>query len=1053
MSDATGFDYVIVGAGAAGCVIAYRLISGLDCRVLLLEAGGPDDVAAIHRADLPSMFSLWGSDVDWKYVTEPQERLDHRGISIAQGKTLGGSSSINAMMYIRGNRRDYDHWNQLGNEGWDYESVLPYFRRSEDYEGGASQYRGAGGPLRVIQYAHPSPASQAFVAAAKELGFAGDDWDCNGAQQENGAFFYQSTRSSGDRRCSTADAYLRPILNHPRLSVETDALTTRVLLSRGRATGVEYVKGGNVRRVRADAEVILCCGSFASPKLLMLSGIGPAAQLRARGIDVVVDLPGVGQNLQDHLLLGVGYQCLQPQPQPALLTEAGLFVHTRDGLAAASPELQFFFGPVQFVEPEYRTDGPGFTFAPLNVQPQSRGSVELRSNDPRDLAVVRPNYLQCQTDTDVLVKGIELARRLAHTRAFDGLRGKELAPGEGVTARSDLEAYIRKVASTVWHPVGSCKMGRDLLAVVNPRLQAYGVDGLRVADASIMPRITSGNTNAPTIMIAEKAADMIIADRPTNTGTSAGATRSGTMASEFDYIIVGSGAAGSTLAYRLSEMSDVAVLVLEAGGTNLPEAVEVPYRWNELLLTDLDYAYTSVPQPGLNGRQIYCAAGKAMGGTSILYHMMHVRGRTEDFANWVYNGCAGWTYEQVLPYYRKLENQVDDTNPTAGKGGPINVINASETGNPVSATFLDACVELGYPLIKDFNAERFGASWHHVDMKDGKRGGVLTSYLLPALTRPNVTLSANTQAARLVLEGGRCVGVEILQNGQRRTVRATREVILCCGAIESPKLLLLSGIGDPAQLREFGIPTTVELPGVGLNFQDHPLIIGPVGRMSRPGPDPRGNMTEVGLFWRSEPTMPVPDLEICLVHRAPFGEAFFTNVVRRMQTGQPITPVAQLVDPHLILSLPGLIRPLSRGWVRLRSSDPTVPPEVNPNYGSERTDIERIVMMVKIARDIYRTKAFTTWGLQEVSPGPAVATDVLLRDWVVNNIGSYYHFAGSCKMGVDELAVVDLQLRVHGVAGLRVVDGSVMPTVPSANPHTTVVMIAERAADFIKAGR
>lgn len=518
----------------------------------------------------------------------------------------------------------------------------------------------------------------------------------------------------------------------------------------------------------------------------------------------------------------------------------------------------------------------------------------------------------------------------------------------------------------------------------------------------------------------------------------------------FDFIIVGSGAAGSTLAYRLGELPDARILVLEVGGDDLPKAVEVPYRWNELLLTELDWAYNSVPQPGLSDRQVYSAAGRATGGGSVVYHMMHVRARPADLDNWAYNGCPGWSFQDSLPFYQKLENQLDDTNPTAGKDGPVTVVNAKDTGNPASQAFIDACVELGYPLVDDFNASHFGVGWHHVDIKDGKRGGVLTSYLRPAVSRGNVMLKTGALATRLMLENNRCVGVEYVADGQRHTARADREVIVCCGAIESPKLLMLSGIGNPAQLSQLGIPVTMDLPGVGENFHDHPLVIGPVGKMAEPGADPRGNMTEVGLFWGSTPGMLVPDLEICLVHRAPFGEAFFTNVVRRLQTGEPIQPVQQLVDPTLILSLPGLVAPRSRGWVRLRSSDPTVSPNISANYGAEPTDIDRIVTMVKIARDIYGTKAFAELGLQELSPGPTV-DDAQLREWVINNTGSYYHFVGSCKMGVDRLAVVDPQLKVYGVDGLRVVDGSVMPTIPSANTHTTIVMIGERAAEFIKA--
>ncbi len=522
------------------------------------------------------------------------------------------------------------------------------------------------------------------------------------------------------------------------------------------------------------------------------------------------------------------------------------------------------------------------------------------------------------------------------------------------------------------------------------------------------------------------------------------------MTNAYDFVIVGSGAGGSTLAYRLSELSNATVLILEAGEGTLPEAASVPWRWNELLLTSLDWAYNSSPQPGLNNRQVYSAAGKCVGGGSSVYHMMHMRAKQADLDNWAYNGCSGWSFAEALPYFQKLENQLDDTNPTAGRGGPITVANAKNTGNPVSQTFIDACVELGYPYVEDFNASPFGAGWHHVNMKDGKRGGVFTSYLQPALRRGNVTLKTGALAAKLVLDNNRCIGVEYIADGQRSIAYARSEVIVCAGAIESPKLLMLSGIGNPEYLKQLNIPVNVALPGVGENFHDHPLVIGPIGRMNQAGPEPRGNMTEVALCWKSEPSMLTPDLEICLVHRAPFGEAFFANVVKRLQTGQPIQPVQELVDPHVILALPGLMRPLSRGWVRLRSNDPTIAPDISANYGAEPADIDRIVTMMKIARDIYHSHAFAEWGLQELAPGSAVTTDAQLREWVINNVGSYYHFVGSCKMGVDHMAVVDPCLKVYGVDGLRIADGSVIPSIPSANTHTTIAMIGERAADFIK---
>lgn len=509
---ADNFDYIIVGGGAAGCVIARRLLDGSDATVLLLEAGGTDDRPDVRATDIPSMVSLWGSpDTAWQYRTVPQAGCGGREIPVPQGRLIGGGSSVNAMLYVRGNRRDYDHWNHLGNEGWSYEDLLPRFKRAENYPGGDPRYRGTGGPLQIARYDHPAEISVAFTQAAKELGFTADGSDYNGSQQENAGFFYQSVRTADNQRCAVGSAYLGPVLGHQRLTVRTGVQAIRLLLRDARATGVEYLEDGQPRQATATTEVVVSCGAFGSPKLLMLSGIGRADQLRSIGITPVVDLPGVGRNLQDHVLFGVGWECQVAQSPPQLLAEAGLFARSRPGLAAASPDLQFFVGPVQFFDDQYKTDGPGFTFAPILVQPFSRGFVELRSPDPLELPVIDPCYLQESADVAALITGIEMARELAHGSPFTGLRGRELAPGGAVTGRAGLSDYVRKSASTVWHPAGTCRMGHDQDAVVDPFLRVHGVDGLRVADASVMPVITSGNTEAPVVAVAETAADLLVA--------------------------------------------------------------------------------------------------------------------------------------------------------------------------------------------------------------------------------------------------------------------------------------------------------------------------------------------------------------------------------------------------------------------------------------------------------------------------------------------------------------------------------------------------------------
>ncbi len=527
------YDYIIVGAGSAGCVLANRLSADPSVRVCLIEAG-PRDTSPMIHLPMGMLGLMRHRKLNWCYETAPEQQLGGRSIYTPRGKTLGGCSSVNAMCHTRGHRWDYDHWKSLGNDGWGYDDLLPYFLKSEHFEpGGDPTFHGRDGPMHVSAQPSPSPLCQALIDAGEELGFPANP-DFNGPEQE-GLGLYHLTVKRG-RRWSVAQAYLREAEQRPNLHVMTDALTCRIRLTGGRASGVVVVQKRGHRTLEASREVLVSAGAINSPQLLMLSGIGPESELARHGIPVQRHLPGVGRNLQDHLDVLIVQKALQPVTYgftPGMIPKMlrGIPEYRRDGAGVFSsngteaggflrssprepiPDLQLHLTMVKLENHGKRLGwllGHGYSLHVCNLRPKSRGHVGLAGSDPMLPPVIQPNYLSAPEDMQKMVAAVKIGRRLMMANAMKAYRGDELSPGEAVRTDAQIRDFVRRKADTIYHPVGTCKMGSDASAVVDARLRVHGVPGLRVVDASIMPTLIGGNTNAPVVAIAEKAADMIL---------------------------------------------------------------------------------------------------------------------------------------------------------------------------------------------------------------------------------------------------------------------------------------------------------------------------------------------------------------------------------------------------------------------------------------------------------------------------------------------------------------------------------------------------------------
>ncbi|XP_023240648.1 uncharacterized protein LOC111639101 [Centruroides sculpturatus] len=1097
------FDYIIVGSGAAGSVLANRLSKDPWNKVLLLEAGEEPVLAN----DIISLsLQLVKSRFDWNFTSIPSKKvgwaLRNRQFIATAGKVLGGTAMLNAGVYIRGNKYDYDNWALHGAVGWDWRNVFPYFLKMEDNRDESfvrNGYHGVGGELIVQTPEFLSPAVKAYIEAAESIGYPLGDY--NGKSQT--VFMPNQGTVNKGRRWTSLRAFIDPIIGRRNFRLITSAFVTKILINEhNQAYGVLFDHKGRQLTALAKKEVIISAGTFNSPKLLMLSGIGPKEELQKLHVPLVADLP-VGQNLHDHattlslqflidsytfadhritkedyneiLVNGTG-----PLSTLAELEVAG-FVNTKynkyldwpdmhivwltniieNVLSNANDEVILFFLSLNIYSryfDQYK-DHDIITCFPIVIHPRSRGSVTLKSNNPYVDPVIDLNTLSHPDDVKILVEGMKYCLTLAATKPMRKLGVKPLPydmPGcEKYERFSDEHLACMALAFpvSVHHFSGTCKMGdpNDPTTVVDATLKVKGVHGLRVVDASIIPILIGGHTMTVTMMIADKAADMILH--------------------------LGSGAAGSVLANRLSEDVWNKVLLLEAG--------EEPALANDIISLGLseinskyDWNFTSIPSEkvgwALKNREFVATAGKVLGGTAMLTTGVYARGNKYDYDNWALHGAVGWDWRNVFPYFLKMEDNRDESfvrNGYHGVGGEL-IVQTPEFLSPAVKAYIEAAKSIGYPL-GDYNGKSQTVFMpNQGTVNKGRRWTSLRAFIDPIIGRRNFRLITSAFVTKILInEHNQAYGVLFDHKGHQLTALAKKEVIISAGTFNSPKLLMLSGIGPKEELQKLHIPLVADLP-VGQNlhdhastrslqflidsytFADHRITKEDYNEILVNGTGPLSTLAEIEVAgfvntkFNKYPDW--PDMHIMwLTNRV---EKELSNAIDKLQS-----MFDQYKDHDIITCFPTVIHPRSRGSVTLKSTNPYVEPVIDLNILSHSDDVKILVEGMKYCLTLASTKPMKKLGVRPlpyVMPGCEKYkhfSDEYLTCMALAFPFSVQYFSGTCKMGDpnDPTTVVDASLKVKGVHRLRVVDASIIPIIIGGHTMSVTMMIADKAADMI----